>query len=171
MAAMMKGEGADMSTEVFAGTDADWMSVAREAALSSTDRSRQTGAAIVSSSGERVAVSCNSFPVGIADQEERHVRPAKYLWTEHAERNAIYAAARQGKSTAGCTMYLPWFPCADCARGIVQSGISVLACVELDWDDPKFAADFAVAAEMLEEAGVAVRFLEGVAPVAVPSPR
>jgi len=54
------------------------------------------------------------------------MRPAKYRWTEHAERNAIFSAARMGVSIVGATMYLPWFPCAECARAIVQSGIGAL---------------------------------------------
>lgn len=56
----------------------------------------------------------------------RTLRPAKYLWTEHAERNAIYNAARVGIPTKGCWLYLNYKPthiCLDCARAIIQSGI------------------------------------------------
>jgi dCMP deaminase len=56
--------------------------------------------------------------------KKRHERPDKYLWTEHAERNAIYAAARVGIPLKGCVIYVDWIPCADCARAIVQSGIT-----------------------------------------------
>ena len=46
---------------------------------------------------------------------------------EHAERNAIYNAARMGISLKGCTLYqTPMFPCSDCARGIIQSGITTV---------------------------------------------
>ena len=45
------------------------------------------------------------------------------MWAEHAERNAIYSAARTGFSTVGCTIYVTHPPCMDCARAIVQAGI------------------------------------------------
>jgi dCMP deaminase len=49
----------------------------------------------------------------------------KYKWVEHAERNAVYNAARVGVSLKGCTAYLNWepIPCADCTRAFIQAGI------------------------------------------------
>jgi len=52
---------------------------------------------------------------------ERLERPAKYLWLEHAERNAICNAARAGTATEACTIYVEIMPCMDCARAIVQA--------------------------------------------------
>lgn len=65
------------------------------------------------------------FPVSSGLDPQRWSRPEKYLWVEHAERNAIYNAAREGQSTAGCWLYLNFTPhvCADCARAIIQAGI------------------------------------------------
>jgi dCMP deaminase len=66
----------------------------------------------------------NSLPRGIRDDvPERLERPTKYLWMEHAERNAIYNAARCGTPLEGCTLYVEIMPCMDCARAIVQAGI------------------------------------------------
>ena len=53
---------------------------------------------------------------------ERLEAPTKYLWIEHAERNAIYNAARAGMGLEGCTLYCET-PSMDCARAIVQAGI------------------------------------------------
>lgn len=53
----------------------------------------------------------------------RYDRPQSELYFEHAERNAIYNACRHGTPLKGCTAYVPWHPCADCARGIIQAGI------------------------------------------------
>jgi dCMP deaminase len=117
-----------------------------------------------------VAHGWNGFPRGVDDDvDERHERPAKYLWTEHAERNAIYNAAAIGAATAGCTMYLPWYPCTGCARAIIQSGISEVVCVEPDWGDSTYATEFAVTKEMFNDTlsgkyPVKVRFLKGYAP-------
>ena len=90
--------------------------------------------------------------------EERHARPAKYKWTEHAERNAIYYAARIGTPLLGCRMYLPWFPCMDCARAIAQAGIVELICLKPDLADPQWGGDFAEVPALMKEAGVRIRW-------------
>jgi dCMP deaminase len=92
--------------------------------------------------------------------EERHNRPEKYLWTEHAERNAIYNAVRRGVPLLGSTIYTTLFPCCECARAIVQSGIAYVVSVEPDWTDDhrKATTRFDVSRQIFEEAGVDVRF-------------
>jgi dCMP deaminase len=140
--------------------DQRWVDLAELVASWSKDRSRKTSAVIVDSRNVLLSIGWNGFPRGVDDGVEcRHERPAKYQWTEHAERNAIYNAAAKGISTVGCRMYLPWYPCADCARAVIQAGIVELIAVEPDWQDRNWAVDFAVVKGMLEEAGVSVRFL------------
>ncbi len=144
---------------------ADWdsrfMNLARHIATWSKDRSRQVGCVIVGPDNEIRAYGFNGFPRGVDDDTEgRHARPAKYKWTEHAERNAIYNAARIGTPLQGCRMYLPWFPCMDCARALVQSGIVELICFKPDLLDPKWGGDFADVPLLLEEADVKVRWWE-----------
>ena len=56
-------------------------------------------------------------------------------------------------------MFMPWYPCADCARAMIQSGIAKAVCLEPDWNDAKWAADFAVVREMFAEAGLPVEFI------------
>jgi dCMP deaminase len=66
----------------------------------------------------------NGLPIGVNDAiEARSQRPEKYKWYEHGERNALYAAAKYGICTDGAILYTNALPCADCARGIIQSGI------------------------------------------------
>ena len=116
-------------------------------------------AVIVDDRNVLLSIGWNGFPRGIDDDvDARHERSAKYKWTEHAERNAIYNAAANGYPTKGCTMILQWYPCADCARAIIRSGIAKLVCVEPNWNDPIWAEDFAVVREMLEESSVYVEF-------------
>ena len=146
--------------------DRRWMDLARLVATWSEDRSRKTGAVIVDGRNVPVSLGWNGFPRRVSGKvEERHARPAKYLWTEHGERNAIYNAAAVGAATAGCRIYLPWYPCSGCARAIIQAGLAEVIAVEPDWQDPAYAADFAVTREMLQEAGVHVRWAEGAPPV------
>jgi dCMP deaminase len=140
--------------------DSYFLVIARHVAARSKDRSTKVGCVIVGPDNEIRSTGYNSFPRGIDDtREERHERPEKYLWTEHAERNAIYNAARVGTPLKGCRAFLPWFPCMDCARAIVQAGIVEVIGVKPDLTDPKWGADFQRAAILFEEAGVAVRFI------------
>lgn len=143
---------------------AEWddrlMGLAQYIGTWSKDRSTKVGCVIVGPSNEVRAVGYNGFVRGLDDEEgSRHERPAKYLWTEHAERNAIYHAAKVGIPMAGCRMYLPWFPCMDCARAIAQCGLVELVAVEPDFGDPRWGSEFRSALEMLREAGVSVRFM------------
>jgi dCMP deaminase len=96
-------------------------------ASKSKDRSTGVGAIIVGPDMEQRSAGYNGFPRGVVDTVEcRHHRPLKYEFTEHAERNAIYNAARMGTPVKGCVMYLNWWPlpCPDCARAIIQAGIT-----------------------------------------------
>jgi dCMP deaminase len=143
---------------------ADWdsrfMGLAQYVGSWSKDRSTRVGCVIVGPSNEVRAVGYNGFVRGLDDDvDSRHQRPAKYVWTEHAERNAIYNAARAGIPLAGCRMYLPWFPCMDCARAIAQCGLVELVAVEPNMGDPKWGGEFQNAVDMLREAKVAVRFV------------
>lgn len=98
----------------------------------SKDESTKIGAVIVGGDNEIISTGYNSFPRGLDDDvEERQQRPEKYSWFEHAERNAIYNAARIGVSVKDSTMYLTCgIPCVDCARGIINSGIKNIYCVK-----------------------------------------
>lgn len=107
----------------------DWhayyLAVCRSVALRSKDPNTQIGCVIVGPAHEIRSTGYNSFPRGINDTApERLERPEKYLWIEHAERNAIYNAARAGTSLQDCTIYVEVTPCMDCARAIVQAGIA-----------------------------------------------
>ena len=111
-----------------------FQNLAHQIKLKSKDERTQIGAVIVGKDKEIVSTGYNSFPRGIDDTiKERQERPEKYFWFEHAERNAIYNAARIGVSTKGCTMYLSCgIPCSDCARGIINSGIKTIYVCEQD---------------------------------------
>ncbi|QQO33191.1 dCMP deaminase family protein [Bradyrhizobium diazoefficiens] len=127
----------------------------------SKDSSRKVGCVIVGPHNEIRATGYNGFPRGADDDKiERHARPQKYLWTEHAERNAIYNAARSGTPLEGCRIYVPWFPCMDCARAIVQVGIKHLIAVRPDEGDPQWGEAFTAALELLNEANVEIRWFD-----------
>jgi dCMP deaminase len=142
--------------------DKKFISLAKEVASWSKDRSTKVGCVIVGPKHDVRALGYNGFPRGANDcNEVRHTRPLKYKWTEHAERNALYNALLSGTSVEGCTAYLQWHPCTDCARGLIQSGIAEVVCTNPadDKDNAKWGEDLAIAAEMLAECGVTVRYV------------
>lgn len=144
---------------------ADWnnrfVELSNHIASCSKDKSVKVGAIIADTSNRIVSAGYNGLPSGWDDNIlERHDRPLKYLYTEHAERIAIYNATRKGVSTLGCIMYLNWFPCADCVRGIIQSGISKIVCSKPDLSDPRWGISFSAALEMLNECGIEIIYID-----------
>ena len=141
--------------------DEYFLNIAEQVKLKSKDKSTQIGAVIVGRNKEIVSTGYNSFPRGIDDSVlARQERPEKYFWFEHAERNAIYNAALIGASTEGCTMYLSCeIPCADCTRGIINSGIKEIVCKqERVTHQDKWLESSQRSLTMLNEAGVEVRY-------------
>ena len=104
--------------------DQYYLDICKVVAARSKDPNTQIGCVIAGPAHEIRSTGYNSLPRGIRDDvPERLERPTKYLWMEHAERNAIYNAARCGTPLEGCTLYVEIMPCMDCARAIVQAGI------------------------------------------------
>lgn len=111
-----------------------------------------------------LASGCNEYPVYVnygEGYEERFERPLKYSFIEHAERNALYDAAFEGIRTRNLIMLSPWAACADCARGIIQCGISELITLKPEEVNDRWDSSIGVAMTMLKEAGVKVTYFEG----------
>ena len=140
-------------------------SIAEQVKEKSKDNRTKIGAVIVGKDKEIVSTGYNSFPRGIDDwKPERQERPEKYFWFEHAERNAIYNAARIGVSTKGCTMYLTCgMVCADCARAIINAGIVRIFLKRGGGAKSDKWLESAARSEMMfEEAGVSVQYYDDV---------
>lgn len=146
------------------GTEESWtrrfMGLCDHVASWSEDRDFQVGCVIVHPDGHEIrSTGYNGFPRGVrSDEEKRYDRASgeKFFWIEHAERNAVYNAARAGATLSGCTAYVNRFPCADCARALIQSGIAQVVAPPIPEADGALDYSFQVAARMLEEAGVTV---------------
>jgi len=123
----------------------------------SKDKNKKVGAVIVDNDNVVISMGYNGIPRGCDDTEEcRYERPTKYLFTEHAERNAIYHAARHGVSLKGCKMYVTLFPCADCARAMIQSGITKIIAPEPNLDHEVWGEHFKASIQMMEEANIEI---------------
>lgn len=79
----------------------DLLRQAYEFAKQSNDQSTQNAAFLVDEDGEIFVREINRFPDGVKETAERWERPLKYKFVEHAERNAVYAAAQIGRLTVG----------------------------------------------------------------------
>lgn len=139
--------------------DIENMHIARFNSRYSSDPSKQVGCYIRSMGGLNIHCT-NTVTKGVDITFERTKIPDKYLWIEHAERNGIYQAAAIGISLIGATMYLYWYPCVECARAIVQSGIGRLVALEPDFTNTKW--NFDTSREILKAGNVHVDFLDGV---------
>lgn len=135
----------------------DLIRFAIEYARGSNDPSTQNSAFLLDENDEIITstLAVNGFPHGIGESNFRWAKHNKYTYVEHAERNAIYNAARYGISTEGKTMIALWASCVDCARAIIQAGITTLIRYThtgvSTWD-----GSLAIAEDLLHEAGVEI---------------
>jgi dCMP deaminase len=147
--------------------DEYYLAICSVVATRSKDPNTQVGCVIVGPAHEIRSTGYNSFPRGIRDDvPERFERPAKYMWIEHAERNAICNAARAGTATEGCTLYADLMPCMDCARAIVQAGIvevAVSAARMAQYTSEYYDQHFGLVEVLFREAGVRVKRVAGAA--------
>jgi dCMP deaminase len=141
-------------------TDQSYFALCRKASECSSDPDTRVGCVVVRR-GKVLVQGCNAFPGGLEDPSgARSIRPDKYAWIEHAERNAIYSAAKEGVALAGACIYVELMPCIECARAIIQAGLAeviVSADRMLSYQSDKYSDQHALAKTMLTESGVLVR--------------
>ena len=138
--------------------DEYFMGVAELSGMRSKDPNSQVGSCIVSQDNKILSMGYNGFPMGCSDDEfpwerEGEVLDSKYAFVVHAELNAILNSAR---SVEGCTLYVSLFPCNDCAKAIIQSGIKHIV-----YECDKYADTPSVIASkrMFDAAGVSYTML------------
>ena len=138
--------------------DEYFMAIAKLSAMRSKDPSTQVGACIVSDDNRILSIGYNGAPNGFDDERFPWAREGddnKYFYSTHSELNAILNY--RGGSLEGTTIYVTLFPCNECAKAIIQSGIK-----EIVYDSDKYEHTQAVIAskKMLRAAGVVLRRYE-----------
>lgn len=140
--------------------DEYFMGVAVLSGMRSKDPNTQVGACIVSKDNKILSMGYNGFPIGCSDDEfpwcrEGEGLESKYLYSTHSELNAILNY--RGGSLEGAILYVTLFPCNECAKAIIQSGIK-----EIVYDSDKYADTVSTKAskKMLTAAGVTFRRYE-----------
>ena len=137
------------------------LKMAKDIASWSKDNSTKVGAVIATFDGRPVSWGFNGFAMGVDDtvwtHPERHIRPEKYKWMCHAERNALEFAPRSDLSD--CVLFVTYAPCCNCAQSIIQRKIKTVV-VDVEhtadkmperWIDEMTTADI-----MMKEAGINV---------------
>ncbi|MBQ7679496.1 MAG: dCMP deaminase family protein [Butyrivibrio sp.] len=117
--------------------DEYFMGVAKLAAMRSKDPNTQVGTCIVSADNNILSMGYNGFPKGCSDDEfpwdrEGEELETKYPYVTHSELNAILNY--RGGSLVGAKLYVSLFPCNECAKAIIQSGIRTVV-----YDSDKYA--------------------------------
>lgn len=137
-----------------------FMGVAMLAAQRSKDPGTQVGACIVTPQNKIISTGYNGFPIGIDDdhfpwEREGSFTDTKYAYVCHAELNAILN--NPGTSLAGCRIYVGLFPCNECCKAIIQSGIKEVIYLS---DKYKDTDQVKVSKKMMDTAGVSYRLFE-----------
>ena len=134
--------------------DEYFMGLAMLSGLRSKDPNTQVGACIVSADNKILSMGYNGFPKGCSDDEFPWCREGapldnKYFYTTHSELNAILNY--RGGSLEGAKIYVTLFPCNECAKAIIQAGITTVV-----YDSDKYAdSDSTIASKrMMDAAGV-----------------
>ncbi len=132
--------------------DEYFMGIAMLAAMRSKDPNTQVGAGIVSPDNIINSTGYNGMPKGCSDDEfpwGREGAETKYPFVVHAELNAILNA--NGRDLRGSRVFVALFPCNECAKAIIQSGVK-----EVIYLSDKYADSMATLASkrMLDAAGV-----------------
>lgn len=116
-----------MKRKDYLSWDEYFMGVALLSSMRSKDPSTQVGSCIVNSENRILSVGYNGMPSCCSDdtfpwERDGEGLNSKYLYVCHAELNAILNCSTG--SVRGCRVYTTLFPCNECAKAIIQSGIS-----------------------------------------------
>ena len=142
--------------------DEYFMALAQLSALRSKDPSTQVGACIVDADNRIIGIGHNGFPARCSDDALPWAREAasgsaldtKYPYVCHAEMNAVLNRNAASSRAPGTRLYATLFPCNECAKLIIQAGISEVVFLS---DKYREAVPFVAARRLFELAGVATR--------------
>lgn len=148
-----------MKRQDYISWDTYFMGVAKLSAMRSKDPKTQVGACIVNQQKRIIGIGYNGFPVGVEDDafpwdKNDEWLDSKYPYVVHAEPNAILNAT---VSLEGATLYVTLFPCNECAKLIIQSGIKEVVFLKDKYHDQE---SFVASRRMFNAANVKMRRLE-----------
>ena len=134
-----------------------YMAMANLISKRSKDPNTKVGAVIVSKYDRILSIGYNGFPNGCSDKDFPWTRDAeseydtKYPYVVHAELNAILNFRGDNKALEGSTLFVTLFPCRECTKAIIQSGISRIIYLDNKYSDTD---DYREAKRMLDAANI-----------------
>ena len=140
--------------------DEYFMGIALLSSLRSKDPNTKVGACIVDDDNKVVSIGYNGMPAGLDEDQLSWNRgeglDSKYLYVCHAEFNAILNT-RNGASLRGCRLYVTLFPCNECAKAVIQTGIKEVVYLDNKYQD---TTGVKASLKMLQLAGIKIRKYE-----------
>ena len=138
--------------------DHRFIRIANEVQSWSKDPSTKCGCVLVKDR-RILSTGYNGLPANLSDSLTRYQDRAYKLATIiHAEKNAIFNAAKNGSTTEGSTAYVTWPPCSQCSSALIQAGVSKVVCPDPNTAPERWKTNFKIANELLYEAGVTVLY-------------
>jgi dCMP deaminase len=131
----------------------------QEQMRTSDDPDRQVAALLFRETGEFLGSAANGFVTPPSEKDNfRSDRKSgqKYFWIEHAERRAIFNSLKTGAKLEGATIVVSLFPCADCARAIVQSGIKTVVAPKIASTESRHLETMAAARDIFKASEIEV---------------
>lgn len=123
-----------------------------QAQLFSKDPNTKVAAIVLSpESLQIVSTGYNGIPRKMKETKERWERPTKYTYVVHAEANAICNAARQGVRIENGILVVTMFPCIECTKMLIQSGIKHVICPAPDYTNERWKDHFLISEAMMDE--------------------
>ena len=134
-----------------------FISMAKLASTRSSDSQTKHGCVITDKENRVLGIGYNSFPKGMPDETLPNIRPYKYKWMVHAERNALANCTHRPE---GGTAYITGPPCLDCAKALYQDGVKNFICIDghgtHDMDDE----DKTIFDILVKEGGIKIEWIK-----------
>ncbi len=142
--------------------DEYFMGIALLSAMRSKDPNTKVGACIVDENKKVVSIGYNGMPSGCDESQlswnKGEGLDSKYLYVCHAEFNAILNTRQGTSALKGCTLYVSLFPCNECTKAIIQTGIKEVVYISNKYED---TVGVQASKRMLLLAGIKIRHYEG----------
>jgi len=120
-------------------------------------------AALIVKNGKVILKGTNVLPPGVNNISYRFEEGNRNVYPNHAERDVVYKAAREGIKTKGLTMVMPWLPCIPCANAVITSGIKQLIVHKqmVERTKEKWVDELKEAVKIMKEAGIVIIAYDG----------
>ncbi len=106
-----------------------------------------------------LATGYNGFPATLSDSLDLYAdREYKLSVVVHAEKNALFNAAKNGANTESCIAYVTFPPCSQCAAALIQAGVKVVVCPDPASSPERWRTNFRIASDILVESGVRILY-------------